>query len=103
MLQQGDVLLKEIDLIPTGAKKVVATERGYVLAYGETTGHAHVVMDIEHADMFEKDGVLYLSVNQPVLLTHEEHGVVEIPVGIREVDIVREYDYFAEMTRRVVD
>jgi hypothetical protein len=38
-----------------------------------------------------------------VALTHEEHKPLTVPTGVYKVGRVREYDYFAEMERRVVD
>jgi hypothetical protein len=51
--QQGDVLLTKIDSLPLG-NKVERKERGYILAEGEATGHAHVIE--EEIEMVEKDG-----------------------------------------------
>ena|SRR3990167_7194600 len=101
LLQQGDVLLKKIEKIPAG-KKIDKKARGYVLADGETTGHAHVIE--EEVELVEKAGVLYLGVRgDSVMLKHEEHGHIEIPVGNYEIGIVREYDHFAEEAKPIVD
>ncbi len=99
-LQQGDVLLQEINKLPDGLKKIGKRERGYVLADGETTGHAHVMDD---CDVYERDGVMYISTSRPVNLVHEEHNVITVPAGLWEVGIVQEYDPFAEELRNVRD
>ena len=99
MIQQGDVLLRRAQA--TLGTRVARTERGYVLAYGEVTGHAHVIM--EEVELYEHDGKLYLKTDVAVPLRHEEHRALEIPPGIWEVDRVREYDYLTEAIERVRD
>lgn len=102
LIQQGDVLIKKAASIPVGAKVVERKPRGFVLAEGEVTGHAHTIE--EEVELFEKDGTLYLKVKDaPVTVKHEEHGHVEVPAGIYEIGIVKEYDHFAEEARAVQD
>ena len=101
LIQQGDVILKQISSLPEG-KGVERKSRGFVLAEGESTGHAHTIED--EVELVEKNGVLYLGVKgDSVTLKHEEHGHVEIPAGNYEISIVKEYDHFAEEARNVVD
>ena len=104
-IQQGDVLLKKIDSLPEGSKIKNASDKGYVLAEGESTGHAHRITEIasDICRLYEKDGVLYVKALNSVNLTHEEHKQVTIPEGIWEVGIVREYDHFLEEARNVKD
>ena len=100
-IQQGDVLIKRVGLLPPDA----TAREGYVLAVGEHTGHAHRIADIETdiCELYEKNGVIYVKANKPCTLTHEEHSAVTIPVGIWEIGIVREYDHFLEEARNVQD
>ena len=53
--------------------------------------------------MFETGSTKYLAVKEPVKVTHEEHGVIDLPVGTYRVRKVREYDHFAEEAREVQD
>ena len=99
-IQQGDVLIKTTK-IPAEAHAVARKGRGYVLAEGESTGHAHVIEDA--VELLEKDGVLYIRATAPVVVKHEEHGPVTVPAGEFEVGIVQEYDHFAEEARNVRD
>ena len=102
MIQQGDVLIKRVAGIPTDAKKVDRKPRGFVLAEGEVTGHAHTIE--EEVELVEKDGVLYLKVvDGPVTVKHEEHGHVKVPAGEYQIGIVQEYDHFAEEAKSVAD
>ena len=58
MFRQGDVLVHPVDRIPEGLKKVPLDKGRVILAYGERTGHAHVVVgDVEFlaADLEELD------------------------------------------------
>jgi hypothetical protein len=45
----------------------------------------------------------YIVIGDTVLLRHEEHNPVQLPAGIYEIDIVREFDYESHEMRRVVD
>lgn len=86
MLRQGDVLIIPSEATATGTKLPHLT-----LAEGEVTGHRHRISDGE-AELFERDGVLYLKVLSPTaILTHEEHAQITIPQGNWEIRIQREY------------
>ncbi len=102
-LQQGDVLLQGVNSLPTGVRKVKKTNRGYVIAEGESTGHAHVITG--DCEVYELDGVIYISTSdKSVNLVHEEHHTVEIPAHtIMEVALVQEYDPFTEELHNVQD
>lgn len=97
----GDVIFKEIKELPKGLKSVKRKERGFVLAEGEVTGHAHVIT--EDVELYEKGGVLYLKNDTAVSVVHEEHKKTTIPAGIWEIGIVREYDFLSEEVRNVAD
>jgi len=101
MYRQGDVLLKRIDAIPVDAKLTEQKER-IVLAYGEVTGHAHAIHDLDNVDVFVKgDGTMYLAVKEPADLNHEEHATVTLAPGNYERVIQREYS--PEEIRNVAD
>lgn len=40
---------------------------------------------------------------QQIVCRHEEHNEVTLPAGKYRIGIVREYDHFSEMERRVAD
>lgn len=101
MIVQGDVYFTAAKEIPKGAKEKEKSQRGFVIAEGEATGHAHVVDD--DVKLYEKNGVLYLKTEKEVEVRHEEHRPVTIGKGIWRVGIVREYDPFAEEARQVRD
>jgi|SRR5579863_2106556 len=103
-IQQGDVVLKRREALPTaGLKPVKKSERGYyVIALGEATGHSHVI-DGEVEVYEDGNGTLWIRALEQTQQTHEEHGPVTLGPGIYEVYIVREYFPFEEEMRRVAD
>jgi len=102
--QQGDVLLQQLNGTPCGKQRIIPRHaRGFVLAEGEATGHAHVIDSETNARLIEIGDRLILQLQEEAELKHEEHGPVTLEPGVWEVGIVEEYDYFAQMTRNVVD
>ena len=84
LARQGDVAIRRVKSIPTDAKPAKkADAQGnprIVLAYGEVTGHAHAIHDLDNVDVFvTATGTMYLHVKEPAPMTHEEHGA--IPLG----------------------
>lgn len=87
IIRQGDVLIIPSDTLVKGTKLPHLT-----LANGEVTGHRHRISNGD-AELFERDGVMYLRVLSPTaLLTHEEHAPVNIPQGNWQIRIQREYE-----------
>jgi hypothetical protein len=104
-IQQGDVLLQEVTEIPSDAS-LEYHEGPVILARGESTGHCHCI-ESDRAKLWTltRDGVaeIYLEVQAPVTLNHDEHKPLPIPVGIYRVGRVKEYDYFALLERPIED
>lgn len=101
--QQGDVLIVRTGSIPGDAKPVQPGVRGFVLAEGEHTGHAHVIEKTEDVELFERGDTLYMRVKVEVTLTHEEHLAQTIAPGTYQVGCVVEVDPFEDEVRRVAD
>lgn len=94
MYRQGDVLIVPVEEIPGGATKVRRDRGRIVLAYGEVTGHAHVIASreaelLETADL--QDRFLRVLAEGGVALRHEEHGTITLPRGEYVVRRQREY------------
>lgn len=103
-LQQGDVLITQIDRLPSGLKALQPKARGYVIAEGEVTGHAHTIAPEAVESMFvDNAGVIYAQLARQVDLLHEEHGPVSLAPGLYRFNGVQEYDHFQEEARQVVD
>jgi hypothetical protein len=101
-LEHGDVILKRIDSIPKDAKKIVC-EKEIVLAEGEVTFHAHRILDLSGAELRQSGSVMYLHLDQPKDLVHEEHGKLRVEPGDYEIDRVKEFNPFEREIRRVQD
>ena len=106
IFRQGDVLLRQVKSVPSAAKLAPKQDQSgnprIVLAYGEVTGHAHAIHDLDNLDVFVKeDGTMYLTVKSPTELRHEEHGTILLPPGSYERVIQREYS--PESIRNVMD
>lgn len=103
---QGDVAIAAIPSLPDGVTPVPAVDKGLVLAYGETSGHAHAFRDTEHVELYaaaNDDSRRYLVVkNKPATLFHEEHELIEFDPGIYEVFTQKEYGFDDEY-RAVAD
>lgn len=95
---QGDVLIKKVENIPTSCKKLPHL----TLARGEVTFHHHTITK-GNAELYEKNGTLYLCAKEKVELTHQEHDTIMLPKGNYEIGIVREYLHFTEEAKRVQD
>lgn len=100
--RQGDIALIERKSIPATAKQQIVTDR-IVLAYGEVTGHAHAIHDIDAVDVFVgENGEMYLKVKGPASLRHEEHGAIALEPG-RIYERRIQVEYTPEAIRSVAD
>lgn len=90
MYRQGDILLVPVTSIPNGATQVHRTGR-LVIAEGEGSGHAHA-MDEEEVGEWLLGPDRFIGVPEiGALLTHEEHGPIDLPGGAYRVVQQREY------------
>lgn len=89
MYRQGDVLLARIDNLPKNAVEK-KSEKRIVLAWGETTGHAHAI-DTSFARMYEVAGERYVVALEGATLVHEEHAAIKLAPGVYRVVQQREY------------
>jgi hypothetical protein len=96
--QQGDVLLKSVDQVPSGA----TPELEAVLAEGEATGHRHKALG-EGVLVLNLRDARFLSAPTGAEVVHPEHRTIKIPPGDYQIDRVREYDHFREEKRPVRD
>ena len=99
--QQGDVVLRKLDKIPEGEKKLIS-KKTLVLAEGEVTGHFHGICEND-SELFKIGDQVILNLAANAVLTHQEHMHIELESGIWEVGKVNEYDYFSKMKAPVID
>lgn len=106
MYRQGDVLVAPLDpgALPPGLVPVPRDGRGrLVLAYGEATGHAHVLTGDRVALLCPPDdpSALHVRVEGYGRLAHDEHGAITLPPGAYRV--VRQREYTPGRIRPVAD
>ncbi len=105
---QGDCLLRKIEKLPAGLKRVDAENGQLVIAHSET-GHNHCVKERPavklYASVDQFRGYLEVSGDQAVVLEHhrsfDTHEALEIKPGIYE--ICRQREYTPEGFRRAAD
>lgn len=104
MARQGDVLIRQIDQIPSEANEI--NEK--VIAVGEGH-HEHTV--IGEIDVFENEKSLYLKVNSNGQLAHVKTGTtiqadhlpIPLPTGNYEVIHQREYNAYEASIHEILD
>lgn len=77
-----------------------------VLALGEKTGHKHVISTLNPNDLQvwkQLEGGWIITLKTEGTLVHNQHGTLIIAPGTYRVGQEREHDYFAEVTRQVID
>lgn len=118
LYRQGDVLLIPAThpqyRKPQGKLTAPSAESGryiasgqdsrFVLAFGEVTGHAHVVPAKTATLNLDEGGVMYLTVEELTEVRHEEHNPVALPAmdAPYQVTIQREWSDALE-PRQVAD
>jgi hypothetical protein len=108
IVRQGDVLLVPVDGVPPGAGTTVERGVRFVLAEGEATGHAHVVLGPATlvSSRARRTGrtELHVVVEDVATLVHDEHDAIPLERGAYRVVRQREYEpRTAALVRRVAD
>ncbi len=96
MYRHGDVLICKVEQIPDGASRLSSN----IILEGTSTGHAHRLID---GGLHDKDGTIYLSVDEIGQLVHEEHNTIELPAGNYAMTRQQEFDPYEEAARYVQD
>lgn len=109
---QGEVTIIRIDAIPQGieTKPVARNKAGHAIIAHSESGHHHVVTggDVMERTSDVPDGMqqfyaIFTKAERLVQDAPTPHGGYDLPAGIYEFRISREYDPFAEQARRVAD
>jgi len=98
--RQGDVLLVQVEALPSGAGLQEQASSDIVLAFGEVTGHAHVVASAA-ASLYNSSGDYFLQVNVATPLSHQEHASIVLEPGVYRV--IRQREYTPQENRGVQD
>lgn len=87
--------------------ELVKHKGSFVVGYGETTGHKHVLTVNNPNDLVitkDKSGNYFFELKSEGKLTHEEHKTIKILPGIYKKFQEEEVDHFANsVTRKVID
>lgn len=108
---QGEITIFRIDAMPDGL--IASGERDRlerpIISHSES-GHHHVldraVEVLEHPSPPEGMRILYALLDEPTALVQDAqdaHGKHDLPPGVYEFRIAREYDPFMEQARVVAD
>jgi len=108
---QGEITIFRIATLPSGlvSAKIGRTAKGAIISHSET-GHHHILTG--GVDVMERPNapsgmqILYAIVNEPQSLIQDAadpHDTHELPPGIYEFRIAREFNPFTEQARRVAD
>jgi len=106
-VRQGDVLLVDVayrgDRFSQG-EAVKSADGRIVLAHGEVTGHAHVVVvppNVKKPVLYDAQAERYLQVLSEATVQHEEHGPIVLRKGhFQQAFQVEEH---GEYVRQVMD
>lgn len=106
IVRHGEVIIKEIDSIPKGAKLEKET-KSHIVAHSET-GHHHVLESLKDFKVYSWNGETYLEVPEISKLLHEKTGNdVHTPHKIvpakYKVIIKKNFDYFKKAMTAVRD
>jgi hypothetical protein len=107
-IAQGDVLFTKLDINITELKEIKPNKRGFVLAEGEATGHAHRIEATERAELFEyfdfdlQETCMLLKILQDdTEVKHEEHQSLFLNKGTYRVSQINEYDPWAKIGEQI--
>lgn len=123
IVRQGDVTLIRVNNLPAKTTERPRDRNRVVLAYGESTGHAHAItmadvvqFDAEnatdaarqllasvglHIEVSEQNAPSFLDVPSDASIAHEEHGTIELPAG--KYVKLQQREYSPTALRQVAD
>ena len=97
--RHGDIAYRKVAEVK-GEKVFEGKE--FILAEGEATGHHHRIKGPK-IRLYNDNGTRYLDAPRGGVLTHPEHKEITVEPGIYIEIREREFDYFQNDIRRVVD
>jgi hypothetical protein len=114
---QGDVCFFKVEALPQGLVQDKQTDNA-ILAYGEGSGHAHQLDDLDAVQVWKEPGtnLIYLNVLRQTSVSHgrardfvgreadhDYHKSVTLDPGLYAAGIIEETDWISKTIRRVVD
>ena len=91
--RHGDILLEQIKSMPKRSK----VKKGNVII---SASHDHILEG--EGKIYTSDDEMFIKVTGKSNLNHEEHGIIDLPVGVYKVINQVEYDIY-EGIRNVQD
>lgn len=105
MWRQGDLLFMEVNVSAEKIEQMNLANRDgkgrIVLAEGETTGHAHAVLEAP-VKMHWFGQSRYLTSPEPFTVVHEEHAPVNLPGG-KVIQVIRQTEFDPLEMRTILD
>ena len=110
-VQQGEVYIKRIAELPQGfeGKAIKRGEKGFILSHSESGNHHLLsVSDGEVLERPPREGMelFYAILKNPEKVIQDAarpHGTHDLPTGIYDIRISREFDPFTGQARQVMD
>lgn len=112
IIRQGEVRMQPIAAIPSCDTRPI-TAKGGAIIVGESESHHHHVLDADGVMVMERTSdvpegmrILYAIVEAPTRLRQtagNPHGAHDVPAGLYEISIKREFNPFLEQARQVAD
>jgi len=87
LYRQGDILFKKINHIPSET----INRDNKVIAEGEATGHAHVLVNGAVFELLNSDSKLYIKSVENTKIIHDEHLPIKLEPG--EYEVIRQREY----------
>lgn len=102
--RHGDLSFHPLEKLPEGLKEVKQAG-SFVLAYGEHTGHKHVITAPRKTMRIfqDKEGRYVLELKSEAMIKHEEHKTITLMPGIYHQNIEQERDPFLDQINQVKD
>ena len=102
--RHGDLSFHPLKELPEGLKEINQDGK-YTLAYGEHTGHTHVIEAPSKTMRIFKDseGRYVLEVKSAATISHQEHSIITLQPGIYRQEQEVERDPFLEQIKMVQD
>lgn len=99
--RQGDVIIEEFSgSMPEKAE----LKNNRIIALGLATRNAHRVLN-EDAELYtgDNESMFLVSKSNNTEIFHEEHESIYLDLGVYEIKIQREFDWFNKQIRKVQD
>lgn len=107
--RQGDIcILNQVDAVPADAVLVKPVGGRYVIAVGESSGHAHVIDASPSVEIYERAGVMYCRVLEGSTELKDTrgaggHAAYTIDVGVTPISPRQRVWDSANASRQVAD